>query len=106
MSDESRFVTRQVLAVEAAGRLATGARNAHPELFFLGIDLGGSSIKAAVLDQNRAFLRQVQREFNAELALDPAAAVRTLTEQIAGDLGGVPCQIGLAAPGLVAADAR
>lgn len=70
----------------------------------LGIDLGGSSIKALALDAEGERLVERHRPFDATTSMDWAVEIRALVREIESELGGPAVSVGLAAPGLVAAD--
>src|SRR5688572_16444443 len=67
----------------------------------LGIDLGGTQIKAAVIDAAGGVLHRVRVETGDSDAQPWAERIRMLTEEHGG---GLP--IGLSAPGLAARDRR
>lgn len=74
--------------------------------YLLGIDLGGSSVKAvAVTPRGRTLARRIE-SFPPEEPGRFADAVRALAAALAAEIGTVPARIGLSAPGLVAADGR
>lgn len=70
----------------------------------LGIDLGGSSVKAVVLTESGSVLSKKAVSFAQES--DFAPSVRRLAGELQSELGAAACQIGLSAPGLAAADGR
>ncbi len=74
--------------------------------YLLGLDLGGTSVKVvAVTRRGRPLVRQIET-FDPDSAGQFARAVRALAESVAAELGSPADRIGLAAPGLVAADGR
>ncbi|MGE3311965.1 MAG: ROK family protein [Limisphaerales bacterium] len=75
--------------------------------YVLGLDLGGSSVKAVALSPDGDSLAEANRPFEAERPGHFAETVRDL----AGDMirargGAAPASIGLSAPGLPARDGR
>jgi len=74
--------------------------------YAIGIDLGGSSVKAvAVTPAGKALVRYNER-FNPEQRMHFAEMVHGLTARIEREQGIPPQAIGLSAPGLAARDAR
>jgi len=72
----------------------------------LGLDLGGSSVKAAVLSDDGKLLAETSRSFQVERPLHFAETVRELAQELAGDFGGDPMTVGMSAPGLPSHDGR
>jgi glucokinase len=73
--------------------------------YLLGIDLGGSSVKAVGVTPQGDILVRKNIDFDAGQEMDWAAQIRRLTQQVHAELG-PPSAIGLSAPGLVARDGR
>lgn len=70
--------------------------------YVLGLDLGGSSVKSAVLSPEGTLLAEAHRAFDLERPLHFAETVRDLArEQIAAQTG-APLAVGMSAPGLPA----
>jgi glucokinase len=76
------------------------ASSAH----FLGVDLGGSSIKAVVVNSQGGLLSSANVPF-VDRDMEWAHKVRSLVAQFRTDFG-APAGIGLSAPGLAARDER
>lgn len=74
--------------------------------YALGIDLGGSSAKSVAVTPEGVVLARRQADFDPESPMDWARRIRSLVEEVRGDLGGEARAIGLAAPGLAARDGR
>lgn len=72
----------------------------------LGIDLGGSSVKALAVSPEGEQMLVRQVGFDSDQPLEWAQHVRSLVPEIESKLGGQAASIGLSAPGLAAADAR
>lgn len=70
----------------------------------IGIDLGGSSIKAVVVLPNGEVLTRQTVSFEDDARMDWAAKIHGLTDQLKRP--GEPPVIGLSAPGLAASDGR
>lgn len=66
----------------------------------LGIDLGGFSVKAAVLSPEGRQILTRQADFEADAPFEWGRCVRSLVTEIESSLGRPACSIGLAAPGL------
>ncbi|MBI3417870.1 MAG: ROK family protein [Verrucomicrobia bacterium] len=74
--------------------------------YSLGIDLGGSSIKAVAVTPAGENLLQRNVEFETEEKMDWALKIRALLDQIQTERGVRAQTIGLSAPGLAASDGR
>jgi glucokinase len=74
--------------------------------FALGIDLGGSSVKAVAVTPEGRLLDQVNVPFDAEQELDWARQIQRLAQELESRQGGRAQAIGISAPGLAAADGR
>lgn len=72
----------------------------------LGIDLGGSSVKAAVLSPEGRQILTRRAAFDADAPLEWRQCVRSLAAEIESLLGRPVCSIGLASPGLVSPSGR
>jgi len=72
----------------------------------LGIDLGGSSIKAVVVTPDGRMLAQRQVEFDPDLDRDWAKQIRMLVGEFKSSQGEPTAGIGVSAPGLAAMDER
>jgi glucokinase len=72
--------------------------------YLLGIDLGGSSVKAVAVTPEGEALAQVIEPFDPDQPGRFINAVRSTKEGLALRLGGLPGRIGLSAPGLAAPD--
>ncbi len=74
--------------------------------YALGIDLGGSSVKAVLVRSSGETVQRERLDFDAARPMEWAAGIRKLVERLSARAGGVPVALGLAAPGLAAADGR
>jgi glucokinase len=75
--------------------------------YALGIDLGGSCVKAVAVEPGGASLGWWQEPFDPARPRHFAEVVGALAQRIATERGGVPpARLGLSAPGLAAADGR
>lgn len=74
--------------------------------YLLGIDLGGSSVKAAAVTPEGASLGQRTQSFDPAVAGQFITAVCTAGDELAARLGAAPDRIGLSAPGLASRDGR
>ena len=72
----------------------------------LGIDLGGTSVKAVVVTSDGKRLAQFNESFDPERHLHFAETIRALVTRVAAEHGGAPRAIGLSAPGISAKDSR
>src|SRR5438046_9438851 len=85
---------------------ATHTRNLKPKTLDLGVDLGGSSIKAVVVTPDGETLSRHNLEFDPDKNMEWAEKIRALV-QSAGTERAKPAEsIGLSAPGLAAANGR
>ncbi len=75
-------------------------------VYVLGIDLGGSSVKAAALTTDGSVLAEAHRPFEAERPGHFAETVRALAREMIHERGSAPASIGMSAPGLPARDGR
>jgi glucokinase len=74
--------------------------------YALGIDLGGSSIKAIAVTTAGEALSRHNIEFDPDKKMEWADKIRMLVGQIEGERCAAADSIGLSAPGLAAADGR
>lgn len=74
--------------------------------FAIGIDLGGSSIKAVTVQPNGQTKAQANLSFDASAKMDWAGKVREVVQKILRDRDAAPRAIGLSAPGLAADDGK
>lgn len=72
--------------------------------YAMGIDLGGSCVKAVAITLEGEPLRQEIREFSPAQDLDWARTVASTLEEITSQQPNGPTRIGLSAPGLAARD--
>ena len=72
----------------------------------LGIDLGGSSVKAAVLSPEGKRILTRWTDFDADAPFEWQRRARSLVAEIESSLGRPACSIGLAAPGLASQSGR
>jgi len=74
--------------------------------YALGIDLGGTSIKAVAVTLEGKVLAKENRPFNPAVKLDWAETIRTVASELQCHERGAASSIGISAPGLAARDAR
>ena len=72
----------------------------------LGIDLGGSSVKAVAVTPDGTALARHNESFDPDRPLHFAEIVGAVAEQVATGQGGPPERTGLSAPGLASGNAR
>src|SRR5437867_6966959 len=72
--------------------------------YAIGLDLGGSSVKAVGVARDGKKLLQRVRDFNPDEHMQWAEAVRNTAIEIQRERGAAAEWIGLSAPGLAAAD--
>jgi glucokinase len=72
----------------------------------LGIDLGGSSVKAVAVTAVGETLRQANVNFDPAAGQEWATCILEVVKRFHRELGGKPACIGLSAPGLAAKDGR
>ncbi len=72
----------------------------------LGIDLGGSSVKAAGLSPEGRRILTRRADFDADSPLEWKQCVRSLAKEIESSLDRPVCSIGLASPGLASPSGR
>src|SRR6185503_6653398 len=72
----------------------------------LGIDLGGTSIKAMAIAAEGNVLSKTNRPFDPEKKLDWAEKIRALIPELQSKQDGPASAIGVSAPGLAARDGR
>ena len=78
----------------------------HSVSYFLGIDLGGSSVKAVAVTATGQLLRQEHFDFEATQPMAWAGKIREVVGEFENGLGRPADGLGLSAPGLVAQDGR
>lgn len=76
------------------------------EPYALGIDLGGSSVKAVVVTSKGEVLVRRQEDFDAANSMDWAKRISAMVRGFTAEQGKDPIAIGLSAPGLAAEDGR
>ena len=74
--------------------------------YCLGIDLGGSSVKAVAVTREGDTFGKFNEAFDPDRPMHFAKTIRTLVERIETDRGAPPERIGLSAPGLAARDGQ
>ncbi|HEV8293394.1 MAG TPA: ROK family protein, partial [Tepidisphaeraceae bacterium] len=74
--------------------------------YLLGIDLGGTNIKAVVVTPEGKTIDQAQVTFAPDVPMDWAYKIRDLAEKTKRDRGAAPMRMGVSAPGLAARDGR
>ena len=74
--------------------------------YALGIDLGGSSVKAVAVTPSGQRLADTNDSFDGIEQLDWARLIQRIVQEMEAQHGGPAQAIGLAAPGLAAADGR
>ena len=72
--------------------------------YTIGIDLGGSCVKAVVVTPDGETLSRHNLPFDAEAEMEWADRLRELVRSIEQERGGKPASMGFSAPGLAAAD--
>ena len=73
--------------------------------YSIGIDLGGSSVKAVAVNANGDGFAQKNLDFNPTERMDWAEKIRGLVREYQSERGAAPDTIGLSAPGLASRDA-
>ena len=74
--------------------------------YAIGVDLGGTGVKAVGLAPDGNLLCEMTRPFNAAQPMHFADTVRALVQELIDQQGREPMALGLCAPGLAAADQR
>lgn len=74
--------------------------------YAIGIDLGGTSIKAMAISGEGEVLSKINRPFDSEKKLDWAEKIRALVAELQSKQGDAATAIGVSAPGLAAGDSR
>ena len=74
--------------------------------YLLGIDLGGSSVKAVAVTRSGETLAQFNHPFDSDRRLHFAETIQALLARVTSDQAKAPTHIGLSAPGLAADDGR
>ena len=72
----------------------------------MGIDLGGSSVKAVVVTPEGDLLEEAKAPFSTARSMDWGETIRELVQALEERLGGPVRHIGLSAPGLAAPNGR
>jgi glucokinase len=72
----------------------------------IGIDLGGSSVKAVAVTREGRALARYNEAFDPNRPMHFAETIRSLAKQIQAEQGSSPSRIGASAPGLAARDGR
>ncbi|HYT61418.1 MAG TPA: ROK family protein [Haliangiales bacterium] len=74
--------------------------------YSLGIDLGGSSVKAVAVTPSGEVLSRHNIDFAPSRKMEWAETIRALVQRLRGEHGAPAASIGVSAPGLAAADGR
>src|SRR5687768_15557588 len=74
--------------------------------YSIGIDLGGSSVKAIAVTEEGKTLARENIPFEADERMDWAAKIRDCLHQLQVKAGGPAGALGLSAPGLASQDRR
>lgn len=74
--------------------------------YFIGIDLGGSSVKAIAVTQDGEKLAQQNLDFDAAEGMQWAEHVASIVRELEREQGSPASELGLSAPGLAARDAQ
>lgn len=74
--------------------------------YLLGLDLGGSSIKAVALSIGGEIQKRQTAEFSVKQEMEWAARIRELVREFHVEFASPPAAIGISAPGLAAHDRR
>ncbi len=74
--------------------------------YAIGLDLGGSSVKAVAVTLDGRRLAERNRDFDANTPMAWAKAVKVVADELQGECGGAAEVMGLSAPGLASADGR
>jgi glucokinase len=74
--------------------------------YTIGIDLGGSCVKAVVVTPDGETLSKHNLPFDAEADMEWAKCLRELVRSVEDEQGGKPGNMGFSAPGLAAPDSR
>ena len=74
--------------------------------YAIGIDLGGSSIKAVTATPAGEALSRHNIDFDPDKNMEWAEKIRSLVQRLQQERGGPAGSIGVSAPGLAAADGR
>src|SRR5687768_11080706 len=72
--------------------------------YAIGIDLGGSSVKAVAITSSGEILQRVNQEFDAEQQLEFAETIKDVFNSIQKEQGAEAVCFGVAAPGLASRD--
>ncbi len=74
--------------------------------YYIGIDLGGSSVKAVAVTRDGTALGKYNEAFDPDHPMHFAETIRALIQRLGKDLGDPPERIGVSAPGLAAKNGR
>jgi len=74
--------------------------------YVLGIDLGGTSVKAVSITDGAKVLTKINRPFDPEVELDWAEKIRAVVSELQSEQPVPASCIGISAPGLAAKDGR
>ncbi|MSU62346.1 MAG: ROK family protein [Pedosphaera sp.] len=74
--------------------------------YAIGLDLGGSSVKAVAVTMDGRRLAGRNRDFDANIPMAWAKTVKTVAEELQRECGHTAESMGLSAPGLASADGR
>lgn len=89
----------------STGNLPTDAGKGPPSgAFAIGIDIGGTSIKAVAVTPEGILTAAEHAEFDAGRPLHFLETARVVLQKLIATTGGRPAAVGLCAPGLAAAD--
>src|SRR3954469_23858899 len=81
-------------------------RNVERETFTLGIDLGGSSVKAVAVTPEGKLLGATNVPFDVNEQLDWARGIRQIVHELASKQAACAQPAGISAPGLAAVNGR
>ncbi len=92
----------------SSSTLERGGLHGHRERvhYLVGIDLGGSSVKAVAVTGQGETLARYHEEFDPGRSMDFAETISRMLRRVVSDHGGPAERVGLSAPGLAARDAR
>ena len=74
--------------------------------YALGIDVGGSSVKAVTVTSEGAVSGRFNESFDPDRSMHFAQTIRNLVRRLQAERGVLPDRIGISAPGLAARDGR
>ncbi|MBI4664528.1 MAG: ROK family protein [Verrucomicrobia bacterium] len=99
-------VSRSAKEERAASCPSPRASRLAPRAYVLGIDLGGSSVKAVAVTPSGRALARFNEPFDPKRRMDFAETIRRLVRRVGAERGQPAQRIGLSAPGLAAKDGR